>query len=166
MLFKIKKGCHYSNNLIYKLCYLLNTQDRISYNVTFDSNCYYSFNDVDDYDVNKLFGFSLGLHHKNSARFGWNSLNGKIQIYAYCYVDGKRIIKEITSIESGKEYNFTILNKDDKFVFVITSNNLMELYQVSIPKTIEGCCGYMLWPYFGGNKSAPHNMSISISARD
>jgi len=65
----------------------------MSYSVVFTNSCEYDLVNNDQYDINKIFGLSFGLHHKNSARFGWrwNTEKKKIEILAYVYVNGKRV---------------------------------------------------------------------------
>ena len=64
-----------------------------SIRVYFFPNCTYQLSE--NYDqVNKLYGFSEGFHHWNSARTGWRCVDGEnIELLAYSYINGKRIIK-------------------------------------------------------------------------
>ncbi len=96
MIFKIKKGSHYSNNFIHKLVSFFTTSGRLSKLIEFDETAIYTDNTEDKYDVNKLFGFSNGLHHKNSYRFGWNCLDGKIKggKCVYTIIDEHYIIQQ------------------------------------------------------------------------
>lgn len=161
MIFKIKKGHHYSNKLLYKLFKLINTKKELSYFVKFDESAMYIDDTEDKLDVHKLFGFSNGLRHNNSYRFGWNYLKGKIQIYGYTYLDGKRIIKEIGSVDINKTYLFTISVNYGILSYQImdTDSNRQEHMMLITKRKVFG---YTLWPYFGGNKTAPNNIFINL----
>ena len=161
MIFKIKKGNHYSNRFLFKILNLFNGNPRMSNYVIFDDTAIYVDETIDKFDVNKLFGFSIGFHHNNSYRFGWNSFDGKIHIYAYAYVNKKRIIDEICVIESNKEYVLTINLKSDKCLFSVIDEN-DNIKQMVIDSPHKNIIGYKLWPYFGGNKTAPKKISINL----
>lgn len=165
MVFSIKKGKHYSNNLIHKILLPFNYKNKVSYYVTFDESCIYKDETNDRFDVNKLFGFSIGFHHKNSHRFGWNCLDGKIHIYSYSYINGERIINEICTVNTNKEYKFIIHINGSKCLFTIIDEH-HNLYQRIISIPIKSIFGYSLWPYFGGNKTAPHKMTIELGETD
>lgn len=77
----------------------------------FSESCFYKFNDADQYDVNKLFGFSIGQHHNNSFRFGWrpNSDLSKMEIVGYEYLNKLRIpTLPICEVKVGKWYGYEI----------------------------------------------------------
>lgn len=163
MIFKIKKNKHYSNNLFYKLFNFLNLRKEINFNVIFDESSYYNLNNSNQLDVNKLFGFSIGYHHKNSVRFGWNSYSKDlVSIYSYCYINGVRKINFMTNININSEYKMSIIDKKNYYLFVITdSKNKIIVDNVS-KENITGI-SYNLWPYFGGNEKSPHDIRISLS---
>lgn len=161
MTFKIRKNSHYSNGFFYKLFKLINTKKELKYSVIFDDSCIYVDDTIDRLDVNKLFGFSNGSHHNNSYRFGWNCIDDSIKIYAYTYVDGKRIIKTLGTVEINKTYKFIItINHDILTYKVISENNRKQEVIMLIPN--RKLFGYTLWPYFGGNKTAPKNIFIKL----
>lgn len=161
MIFKIKKGRHYSNGFIHKLMNFFHNNDRMSYFCTFNDSAIYTDTTQDKYDVNKLFGFSIGQHHINSYRFGWNVLDNQIHIYAYSYINAKRVIQEICVIEKDKTYKFIIKVKDGKAVFTVIDGNY-NLKQAIQPALKNRHFGYQLWPYFGGNKTAPKDIFIEL----
>ena len=161
MIFNIEKGHHYSDGFIYKLFNIFHDSDRLAYLVKFDSSTLYLDDSVDRFDVNKLFGFSIGLHHNNSYRFGWNCLNNKIHIYAYSYINKVRVINEICVIDTDKEYRFIIRINKGKVLFSVIGEDY-SIKQVSQAYLTNNFFGYTLWPYFGGNKKAPHKMLIKL----
>ncbi len=161
MIFSIKKGRHFSNKFIEKLVSFFNFKRKLIYNVKFDESAIYTDTSVDRFDVNKLFGFSIGYHHNDSYRFGWNCLNDKIHIYSYCYINGNRLISEICSIKINEHYKFIIYLNGSKCIFTVVDPYLgikQDIIQVPYKKVF----GYKLWPYFGGNKSAPQNINIEL----
>jgi len=161
MIFTTKKGTHYSNQLFYKFLNCLQFSNTLTYKVTFTNSCEYFLNKEDQLDVNKLFGFSSGLHHTNSARFGWNYEPHKINLWAYYYINGKRDITYVDSLIIGTEYQLSIESFSDKYNFIVFRNGRKKI--VSIHKSIEHHFGYKLWPYFGGNNTAPHDIAIKMS---
>lgn len=161
MIFKINYDSHYSNSFIYKLFHLLNFKNRMEYFVKFDRDALYTDTTSHKFDVNKLFGFSIGYHHNNSHRFGWNVIDGQIHIQAYSYIDKKRVIEDVCIIEPDKEYKFIISLKGSKAIFTIIDGNY-EIKQIVIPTTPKKVWGYKLWPYFGGTKVAPQTIHISL----
>ena len=154
--YKIKEGKHFSG---FRVSPTYNKNVSI-YEVIFTKNCIYDLNNTDQMDVNKLFGLSYMYHHTNSARFGWRAEGNKIQISAYCYRDGERYMKDMCLVDTDKTYSMIITNIGDYYEFEIkdTTSPLYSYAKISKPKTPK--IGYKLWPYFGGNESAPHDVKI------
>jgi hypothetical protein len=145
----------------------------ITKQVTFNKSAIYQFHDEDQYDINKLFGLSYGMHHTNSTRFGWRSLgvySSMIEIVAYCYVDGKRVEEDGTNLYIGmvdinKPYTFHITVTDEDYNFSIidfTGDDFKVVGSKTITHNGIPKLGYHLYPYFGGNRAAPHNITINI----
>lgn len=163
MIFKIKKGKHYSNKLFYKLFHLFNTEQRIKFIVKFDKSSYYDLGNPNQLDINKLFGFSSGLHHRNSARFGWNSISEDyVAIYSYCYINGVRHTNFITTLNVGSEYKMSIKDNQTSYLFTIIDSEY-NIIQDMVKKGETPNFGYNLWPYFGGDEKAPHDIKISLN---
>jgi hypothetical protein len=131
----------------------------------FTESTIYYFDDNDQYDVNKLFGFSIGMHHNNSVRFGWrpNKDLSKIEIVGYEYHDKLRIptlpICEI-SLNKWYEYQLKYNHKTNYIEYLVTDgeNSFGTQHPIKIKKKFN--FGYKLDLYFGGNKTAPHKMII------
>jgi hypothetical protein len=139
-----------------------------SMRVYFSKNCLYKLEE--NYDqVNKLFGFSEGFHHWNSARIGWRCVDGEnIELLAYCYVNKKRIIKPMLTCKPETWVFFNIQNKGSKYVLkaLVPNNNSIT---VSVDKDKKAAIYgifklfiYRLYPYFGGKIAAPHDMDLKI----
>ncbi len=154
--YTIKEGDHYATYAVELL-----QSDFLSFEAKFDETAIYtSSNEENQWDTNKLFGFSdcNSLHHENSARFGWRWLDGKIDILAYCYVDGNRIIEEIGTTMPGEVNYYQISLTDSHYVF--TMDDLTVNIERHKPCDIGGY--YLLFPYFGGDDVAPHDIHIFI----
>jgi hypothetical protein len=159
--YTIKKGRHSCNKFFRFVPFFYDT---LSYDVCFTESCLYNIEDNDKYDINKLFGFSRGWHHKNSARFGWNCIDGKINIYAYCYVDGERKYKEVCSVNILTNYQMSINDFGSFYLFSVYSNR--NINEVIIEKNKTTSFGYKLYPYFGGNKKSPQKIKILMKELD
>tara|TARA_R110000751_G_scaffold298951_2_gene409205 strand:- start:522 stop:1031 length:510 start_codon:yes stop_codon:yes gene_type:complete len=164
--FKIPQRKHYSG---LHVCPHIGSNIAQKY-VTFDKSSIYQFRTEDQYDINKLFGLSYGLHHTNSARFGWRSLgkfSTKIEILAYCYVDGKRVESDddllVTLVNINEEYRYQLITDYDNYGFVVYNNKNEIVGSKFIPHNKLPLWGYKLYPYFGGNNPAPHDITIKMS---
>lgn len=160
--YKIKEGRHRSRFFDFIPHF---GKKYIAKDVIFKDTCLYNFGTVDQFDVNKLFGLSLGLHHKNSARFGWrpsDTLKGGIEISAYTYLNGERFYMPLASIKTNEQYcmELTVAPGFYKFKITNSSNVIICDQKISRPEAIRW--GYLLFPYFGGNRTAPRTLSIML----
>jgi hypothetical protein len=131
----------------------------------FDKSCAYDLNGIDQFDINKLFGWSQIYHHHNSCRFGWcwNLEKKKMEIYAYCYVNSKRISEYICDVDLDTWYRGQIWLENGNYYFRVLSDNQEEIMgYTSVPYEFTVNIGYTLKPYFGGNQPAPHEMKIFL----
>ncbi|MFN6945014.1 MAG: hypothetical protein ACK4ND_08685 [Cytophagaceae bacterium] len=127
----------------------------------FDESAQYQIADNKQGDTNKLYGFSdcnSNHHHDNSARFGWRWFENQLQIMAYTYVNGKMSFKYITSLDLNKEYEYSLRMNGDKYVFSVNGEEV-EMHRAC---SDEKASGYYLFPYFGGETKAPHEINIRI----
>ena len=152
----IPAGEHYSSQSAFKAF-----QDSVlTFTVRFDSSAIYTNREASNQgDINKLFGFAeKGGHHENSARFGWNWENRKLNLYAYCYVEGERHSLSMGEAEIGKEYSCTIRLTAAASTFHFNNNTH------TIPRAIftNTANGYLLYPYFGGDETATNEIRIYI----
>lgn len=132
----------------------------------FDKTCEYNIGG-DQSDVNKLIGFSLGLHHNNSIRLGWRYSEGRVEIVGYLYYKGTRkptipitsLPIENAEFDVSLKYNSAVgtisveLRQGDK---IIGADVLQYIY----PSCSGAVWSYGLGLYFGGNRRAPHEMKI------
>ena len=134
----------------------------LSFKVKFDSTAIYTTSDASNQlDINKLVGFSDNNtidHHEYSARFGWRWSDHALRLFAYVYNKGAMSFKEIGSVQIGAENSCSIKIEGDKYLFSLNQT------EITMPRasTTALAEGYKLWPYFGGDESAPHAISIWI----
>lgn len=111
-------------------------------------------------DINKLYGFSEGnqSHHVNSARIGWRWYNNQLQLLAYVYNNNVATHQVITTVAIGQEVNCTIKISGNSYQFDV-SGSVVTLPRASATTQADG---FMLYPFFGGDEMAPHNIHIWI----
>ncbi len=125
-----------------------------------ESAIYTSVDPVNQWDTNKLLGFSdcNSAHHENSARFGWRWLGNQLEIIAYCYADGVVYIEPIAAVPLNEPSQYELSITEDSYLF--------KLNDTTMTMTRGNACTtglyYKLWPYFGGDEVAPHDITIKI----
>ena len=156
VVYIIPKGAHASSNSGFKM---VNTQ-KLRFEVTFDSSAVYtSAKPENQLDINKLYGLSdCATHHQvNSARFGWRWNSNKLELHAYTYQGGSRRSEFIAVAALGKPLVCELSLEDGKYTFRAGES------QVVLPRACNGKTdAYQLYPYFGGDEVAPHDIRISI----
>lgn len=160
--FIIEKGKHSAKGFHFGLTF----SNKIFFTGSFDKSCLYKFNDVDDWDINKLFGFSTTFyHHKQSARVGWRIYDSnKFELLTYSYNKGVRCNNEtdrLGIVNPNEKFFCEIIDTENEYVYKFKSeSNNKEIIKFD-PKSKDWFIfHYYLWPYFGGNKPAPHDMLI------
>jgi len=127
----------------------------------FDSTAIYqTANSGNQSDINKLYGFADNNsdHHMYSARFGWRWKNNSLNLFAYIYNEGIMSFKDLGPVQIGQDINCGItVNKDD---YVFELNGVFTTMPRS--STTRTAIGYKLYPYFGGDELAPHDIHIWI----
>jgi len=130
------------------------------FSVKFDSSAVYTTKlPENQYDINKLYGLAdcNTAHHQNSARMGWCWLKNQLEIHAYSYKNGERSSKFITAIPIGKPADMTIEMRDTTYLFTVNK------VSVELPRACNGLGeGYKLYPYFGGDEMAPHDIFVKV----
>ncbi len=156
-VYTIEKGKHHSTRKISSL-----QTDGIHFIARFDESAIYETKTSENqYDINKLLGFSdVNSHHQdNSARFGWRWAEGSLQIFSYAYLNGERVSEYLGDVPLNQDIEFLLLMTDDSYVFSVNGGE-----EVSINRKVKRSKGlaYMLYPYFGGDETAPHDINIRI----
>lgn len=164
MIFRIPSGKHRARPLRFGIYW---RKTSFSWRVKFTDSCRYGLGNNDQYDTNKLCGIGyLPGHHKDSARFGWRYWpdKGWVELLAYCYVSGRRIIQNLDFCEIGKEYHIQLNITDNAYVFnVIDPVFSKPIGGASIAHNHRRILGYQLGIYFGGNQPAPHEIKIELT---
>lgn len=153
-IFKGSQYCDKNNFIPIKL-------SRLSFKVKFDSSAIYkTSNPVNQMDINKLWGFSdnSATHHEFSARFGWRWSDNALRLFAYDYNNSIMSFKELGTVEIGKENSCSITVSGNKYIFNLNGSETIMPRASTTPEAI----GYQLFPYFGGDESAPHSILIWI----
>jgi hypothetical protein len=152
----ISTGDHYCNRSAVTPVSLAS----MNFIVKFDSSAVYATTDpVNQFDINKLMGFTEGSDpHLNSARIGWSFNNNALRLYAYVYNNGERISEEICSAPLNEEIDCFISIAADKYIFNVNDSQV-HLSRINNSSTANG---YLLYPYFGGDETAPADISIFI----
>ena len=162
-VYTIKKGEHYSNHTP-KMCY---GKGSMRATFKFMDGCWFPLEVQDDYAINKLCGFSNGLHNRNSVRLGWtpNKEPGKIDLFFYLYINGVRKEQKFATVEIGLEYQ----------LFIILTNNLCGFTLMRDGATVatdsvyypQPRCpfGYWLFPYLGGRLPARVDTKIYLDMK-
>lgn len=155
--YTIKKGEHRSG-----LHFGFTFGNKVCFSAIFDESCIYELEGNGKYDINKLFGMSTSYHHhKNSCRFGWRCVDGEnIEILAYTYVNSARLDSEVIgTVKPNESFYASIRVYNDKYVYNFNNEKLLEVDNTDGRKW---WFKYKLYPYFGGNKTAPNEMKIKM----
>ncbi len=154
-IFTIKKGKHRSGYR-YKSDYKTN----IIFQVKFDESAIYETkNPNNQADVNKLYGVSdCGKNHmESSIRFGWRYYQGKLQILWFKHEMGKFSFEVIKDIEINKSYTCSLVIFLDEYIMCV--DDICTVIPRACPNEYKR---YYLYPYFGGDETAPHDIMIRI----
>lgn len=162
MVYKIKKGHHNNSNFTLPKLFLGRREHEIE--VMFDQTCVYDLHDYNQHDINKLWGYSFGHHHRNSFRIGWNYdlVHQMIKISAYWYNDLKRGYHPISYIRINETGKIRVVN-DYKQGYIIVTDMSNPNLSHTIPFDFPFFkIGYYLDVWFGGDMVAPHDMSVLL----
>jgi hypothetical protein len=140
-----------------RIPYLLIKPRLLAYRIAFTESCRYDVGN-DQADINKLFGIGyFPSHHNNSVRVGWNYdiVSGKIQLWAYWYENSIRRYSYLRSVDIGNIYYIKIYIDGEEHTIDASGRR----FSVNVKPQVFG---YLLRPYFGGNRKAPHDMMIDM----
>jgi len=165
-IYTIEAGNHYANGTNFGFHSSGQTVVKIA---VFSPNCEYDLGNVNQADINKLYGFSVGLfsgNDYNSARFGWrwSISKGKIELLAYVYVNGTRINEWdadtfLSDVALSTEIYTEIAVMANQYRFRTVYNGVEVMKY--LPRGGNGA-GYNQYPYFGGDEVAPHTMTLEL----
>lgn len=154
--FTIRQGEHYCDQNSVKSV----RTSEMKFMVKFDSSAIYqTVIPGNQYDINKLWGFTEGINNQyNSARIGWSWNNDALRLYGYVYANGVRHYQEITPVTIGSDITCSIKLSGNTYLFTVNG------ISVSLPRgpSATQASGYQQYPYFGGDETAPHLITIMI----
>jgi hypothetical protein len=155
--YTIPKGAHFSTGNVYKTVDL----SELKFVVRFDSSCIYTSSDpANQHDINKLYGFADNgaMHQQFSARIGWRWSEGALHLFAYTYNGGERSDLPLGTVPVGSDVACGIRIEGHRYIFSVGEK------EVAAPRQSKTSTakGYQLYPYFGGDEPAPHEISIWI----
>jgi len=154
--FTIREGQHYCDQNSVKSV----RTSEMKFMVKFDNSAIYqTVIPENQYDINKLWGFTEGINNQyNSARIGWSWNNDALRLYGYVYANGVRHYQEITPVAIGTDITCSIKLSGNTYLFTVNG------ISVSLPRgpSATQASGYQQYPYFGGDETAPHLITIMI----
>lgn len=154
--YTIRKGSHYADHNAFRQ----RSTSKLRFSVTFDSTAVYAFQDTaNQRDMNKLYGLAdcNTSHHSNSVRFGWRWYKNRLEIHGYNYYNKTLQAGFIGLVTIGKPSICEISLEEQAYVLTLDGKS------VSFPRACSGIGkGYQLYPYFGGDEVAPHDITIVL----
>lgn len=155
--YRIPAGAHYATESSYTVLNLT----AMRFRARFDSSAVYQTQERQNQgDLNKLYGMADcgSMHQKNSARFGWRWYEGALEIWAYAYINGDRKMSFIKAVQLNTSSSYELQFTDSTYNFTVDETT------VSFPRNCseKQARGYKLYPYFGGDETAPHEIRIHI----
>ena len=158
-IFTISQGSHYCQQNSMELREL----SKLEFTFMFDSSAIYETKDpANQADINKLYGLSdcNDMHHQNSARFGWRWYQDRMEIWAYSYHDGERGYEMIDTVSLSQYYDASIHFEKGFYLFNLNNKT------IELPRHCDSLAvGYRLFPYFGGDETAPCQINIYLKEK-
>jgi|TARA_B100001093_G_C26489326_1_gene868354 hypothetical protein len=154
----IKEGNHSS-----RTSYKTTKTNCLQFQAIFDESAIYqSIDSNNQYDINKLYGLSdcKDHHIKTSIRLGWRWLNDSLELHWFQHVNNNFSFDRITTINLNTIVNFSI-TFDNNYYYVSVDNDTITIDR---PCNNQSIRKYYLYPYFGGDEKAPHDIKIKIKS--
>ncbi len=166
----IKKGKHYCSATWERL--IICNRSSMFFRVMFSNGASYILQDKNDQkDINKLYGLGWGLRGPtyNSLRVGWrfDPVTNLVELFTYVH-DANRgfIYYALGKVSLLEEFEIRIyIDKGSRHaVNVMLKRNDANKNTVNRHVFVERIpyLKYRLFPYFGGNQTAPENIKIFI----
>ena len=136
----------------------------IEFQAMFNSTNIYELPGADQGDINKLYGISdcLNHHMQSSVRFGWRWYNHQMEIFGLIHRGGQLYFSELLGVASlNTPHHFKIELSADKGSYLLSFNKQSPI-ALKRDCTTNAIKGYYLFPYFGGNRPAPHDMKVTV----
>lgn len=130
---------------------------RLRFRAKFYPNCVYKPQREPE-QISKLYGISWGHHHECSARVGWRSDGSRIEVLSYVYVaHGRHESQHLDWIDVQEWHEYLIERTGDEVAVSINGEEPVR-HTLFAP----AAASYKLYPYFGGEVPAPHEMWIEV----
>ena len=115
-------------------------------------------------DWNKLLGFTTNRIHKNSIRLGWswNPATQRVRLGYYGYLDGARVMPQLTSVALGEWADVTIRFDDGGMSLSVNGVEHSERGSLGIASWVPVSTWFLRTAYFGGDEKAPHTMDLDV----
>lgn len=184
--YTIKKDRHQAKPAQYGLFF---GRVHLRYQVQFTESCRYYLEGIDSLDINKLIGVAYvsfpaiwfvlksyynalrkwnsklikAIHHYDSARIGfsYNEKDERMILHSYCYIQGTRVDRPITSVTIQEIFIADILaHRHGEYCLTIEKEE-KSIYHGE-KKKHSRWFSYLLSLMFGGNRAATHNMKIKM----
>lgn len=160
MIYTILKNWHYSLPPYPFMVF----GSEINKKVVISKEAWFEKTNVDDEDINKLFGVAFGILgvHKNSFRIGWkpSKYKGNIDLYVYYYNnEGKHTSEYLTTIFTSYHYNMSIKWDNNNMFSVDIDGENYFMRRLGIKQSL---LKFFLRPYHGGDNKAKNTYEIII----
>lgn len=157
--------------------------------LVFTNSCVYKEENVPYSGINKIFGFTMGLHGEkmfgrlfpncvNSFLLGWQpafDINrkyptlhpaNKIDLFTYEDKMGEEVRKKIGSVPINTKITMDMIlveHKDNIATYKVIFEGISIAIIVRVHTNVK--LGYYLMPYFGGKSTAPFDMNYLLRVR-
>jgi hypothetical protein len=170
MTFNWRKGKHWPRQFPWywlRWFPLLISPIRIRRRVKFTFDSKYHLEYFDQADVNKLFGFGFLHPRKRSARFGWRwepeHIGGVFTLLSYCHLNNKEpIFQPVATCVANHWYYCEILIRAGCYNFRVWNENGQEVGYAQYEMGHSRWLGWLLGPYFGGNRTPDRDISLVL----
>ena len=154
----INKGKHFSSGWWLRFLNFHLNVNTFKFFAKLTPSCYWSPpQNIDDYEKNIICGVGFGINHnKNSIRIAWVpnfSRTNYFKLFAYYYDGANKHNNSIflCEVEADQEIKIELYRTNNKNYYVYVNESCLKIDNLIKDKN----WGFYLFPYFGGNNSAP-----------
>jgi len=167
--YTVSQDSHFSFPRVFKF---KRSPKEVKWTVRFHENCDYHIQEngtthVDQYDWNKLCGvfFSLFNTRKDSAMMGWryNPKTDEIEMAPYYHVSSSRdMFKTMMTVKREETFSLSLKVDYEKksYLWKMEKEGFETTHEMPFTHR-GGLCGFISF-YFGGNQTAPQEVSVDM----
>jgi len=137
----------------------------LHFQIRFDSSVRYATSDPQNqWDWNKVMGFTTYLIHKNSIRLGWryDPTTDLVELGYYGYLARQRSSKQLAEIPIG-EWADVELGMDDERMYVeVDGVRHEESGDMDLPSWLPIGTVALVTAYFGGDEKSPQSIRVEV----